>query len=166
MKLHTRIRSFLGFALVALGLFSTGCPAETMTKIIKADHSIANALDKTEKATWDFYQTGVLDREDYLFVNTALTDINDLSRDFHSKARTYETFDVSAKADLLKLSSDIHSTIATRINDGSLRIKDLEARRRWRAVADNIYASWSLVVEIISNAKPTAPAPAEKGVIQ
>lgn len=156
----------LGLIVCLMAFLATGCPAETMKKIIKADHSIANALDKTEKATWDFYQTGVVDRDDYLFINTVLTDINDLSRDFNSKARTYETFDVSAKSDLLKLSSDIHSTIARRINDGSLRIKDLEARRKWRAIADNIYASWSLVVEIISNAKPVEPVPAGEGVIQ
>lgn len=152
--LNRKISMFLGLVVV-LGLMA-GCDKATMDKVIKADHRIANAVDKTEQFTWEMFQRGTIEKDSYLAINGALAEINTLGRDFHARARTYESFDISAKADLLKLSDDLRTIVKQKIDDGGLRIKNEDARRQWRLVADNIFASWNILVELIEQAKELA----------
>lgn len=84
----SRIAALVFVLVIAFVAF--GCEADTQKKISKANHSIANAIDKTETFTWELHQRGTVGKDEYLAINSILTDINALGRDFHALARTPE----------------------------------------------------------------------------
>jgi hypothetical protein len=158
-NLKTKIATVLIFILA---LSAAGCSPDDSDKLIKANHKIANAIDKTEKLTWELRQRAIVNTDTYLALNDVLTSINNTARDFHAKARTYESFDAKNKEDLLRFAEDSRDLIIAKINDGTLKISNPEARQQWSLVAGNILASFVAIVDIVRAIKPDAAPPAGK----
>jgi len=137
---------------------------DTLNGIAKSLHRVANATARADEVTHRFFVDGVIDNEQAEYITVVLRDINTSAADFERRAKTYETFDGQAKADILQLAGDTRDFINARLADGTARIKNPEARENWRAIANAAYDAFASIVLLVRTAKsqPTpTPLPPE-----
>lgn len=162
IAVQTLVATLILSSLIA----SNGCGdknKDALYQIARSLHRVANATARADEVTHRFYLDGVIDAHTAESVSMVLRDINSASLEFQSKARKYQTFDVTAQVDILRFASDARDFIQSRIADGSSRIKNDRARAEWRIIVNVAYQAFVTIVSLVRSAKPKpTPIPTPK----
>jgi hypothetical protein len=150
-------------ALVCVALIVQGCPqkqTDPLYEIARASHRIANAIDKARSGIRELKARNLIDTEEALAVSRVLRDLTVAADDATKRAREYVFFDTHSKAAIVKLIGDLRDFIATRVADGSVRIRNPAAQARWTQLIGVIATTAQAIYALVNQLEPVELVPA------
>jgi len=151
-------RSWILAGLISLALLSclafplafiTGCDDDDYRKAVRAAAGIATSLAETQAVNERLYAAALIDREEAIAIARMVKEATLANDHFVASLRRYDRLNKNSRADLVRLVADVARSVRQLNEQGVLRIKNADARLRFRAAVDGAVTALDILAAVI-----------------